>query len=65
MKISKFRKLPEDSPKKPKVGDIFLDGEKMKGQKLKKEKGDSICYYRIISVKGNNIEYMLQYDKLT
>lgn len=64
MTLTKFKKLPERMPKNPKVGDLFLDGKDMIAQKIKKDKGDSICYYQVISVKGNNIEYMVRYDKL-
>lgn len=64
MILTKFKKIPEEMPKNPKVGDLFLEGEDMVAQKIKKNKGDSICYYQIISVKGNNVEYMVRYDKL-
>ena len=64
MILSKFKKLPEKTPKHPKIGDLFLDGDGMIKQKLIKKKGDSICYYQILSIKGNNVEYMLKIDKL-
>lgn len=37
MILTKFKKLPEEMPKNPKVGDLFLEGEDMVAQKNKEK----------------------------
>jgi hypothetical protein len=67
MKYSMFQNLPEEEPKDPKVGDLFLVG-KMVEQKESKKEGESITMYVITKVSlqsyGNMIEYKPIYDIL-
>lgn len=65
MKESTFKKISEGSPKSPKIGDMFLEGEEMIKQKIKKNKGDIISYFLIVSINKGNIEYMEKQEKLT
>lgn len=66
MRISDFNKLPEKKPESPKTGDMFLEGNRMVGQKGSKVKGQLITYYVVISVigDGSTIEYSPKYEKL-
>lgn len=65
MRKIKFKTIPENFPKKPKEGDVFLYGEKMIEQKVTKNEGQTVSYFKIVSIKGNNIEYITEFDKLT
>lgn len=66
MRISDFNKLPEKKPDSPKIGDIFLEGDRMVGQKGSKAKGQIITYYTVIKIigDGSTIEYAPKYEPL-
>jgi hypothetical protein len=64
MNYSELQNIPETYPEQGKIGDIFLLGN-LASQKDDKKKGDTISYYKIISVKENgNIEYTTMFDVL-
>ena len=66
MRISDFNKLAEKKPENPKIGDIYLEGDRMVGQKGSKIRGQLITYYVVINVIGDGsaIEYTPKYEKL-
>jgi hypothetical protein len=66
MKKSEFDKMPEKKPDNPVVGDIFLEGTKMVGQKGNKKPGQLVTLYKVIRVvgDGSTIEYIPVYEKL-
>jgi len=65
MNINTFKKLPENGPVRRVVGELFLDGERMVGQKTTKIVGNTITYYRVISVSKISHEYEAKTDTLT
>jgi hypothetical protein len=69
MEIRKFMDLQKYdnllSISNPKVGDKFLTGNSMVSQIERKNIGDEVSWYEIISVRENgDIEYTLRYGKL-
>lgn len=62
-----FQNLPEEQPKEPMEGDIFLSGSLVDQKELKND-GESITYYMITKVhtypNGNMVEYKPVYDIL-
>jgi hypothetical protein len=67
MKKSLFRRLRTidmDSNHVLKVGECFLDGESIIEQKVTKEIGNSITYYKVTNIKNGVISYTPIYDKL-
>lgn len=56
-----------DDPQEKRIlkkGDKFLFGKNMAAQKENKKKGDEIWYFRVIKKKKNNIEYVMESQKL-
>lgn len=65
MKINEWRRLKEvESLDNLKVGDFFLMGEYIIGQKEEKKPGQEITYYKVLNKKGKSIEYIPIYDIL-
>lgn len=68
MKRQKFIRLPEfedeDDMNKLEVGDFFLYGNNVKGQKQNKKDGEEICYYEVIRKSNMGIEYAPVFDVL-
>lgn len=65
MKKSEFKKLPEDGPKQMKLGEKFLEGQAMVGQKDKKKPGNQITYFEIIKIYSDtHYEYGQKFDIL-
>lgn len=68
MKISEFKRIKEfedPSDATGEIDDIFMAGENMISQKVKKSIGQEITYYKIINKdKFGNIMYIPIYDKL-
>lgn len=65
MKIKEFLKLPkledQDDFSKMKEGDCFLYGWKMKAQTESKKVGQEVSFYKVLNVKGKNVEYLVNY----
>jgi hypothetical protein len=67
MKKSLFRSLRTidmDSKHVLNIGDCFLEGETIIEQKVTKEVGDFITYYKVTDIKNGVISYTPTYDKL-
>ena len=65
MKKNEFKKLSEAGPKKVEIGEKFLEGRAMVGQKDKKGPGDQITYYEIIKVHSDtHYEYTHRFEIL-
>jgi hypothetical protein len=68
MKKSKFIRLPdyedEDDFMDLEIGDYFLMGRSVCGQKESKKHGDSISYYEVIGKSNIGIEYAPVFDYL-
>jgi len=46
------------------VGEYFLTGKKVIEQKETKKVGQDISYYKVTKIDGNNISYVMIFDKL-
>jgi len=65
MKKNKFKKMSEGRPREIKVGEFFLEGHAMIGQKDKKIVGDMISYFEVIRVHDDkHYEYSHKFDRL-
>ena len=65
MNISTFKKLSENGPVNRYVGEIFLEGEHIIGQKQTKDVGDFVTYYEIVKlINDGRYEYELKYEIL-
>lgn len=71
MKISEWSRLItvelEDfhgNKKKLKIGDKFLYGNKVVGQKETKKIGNDISYYIVTNVKNKSVEYQMGFGTL-
>ena len=68
MRIQEFSRIPEfedlDDTSGLNVGDKFLYGINVRGQKQNKKDGDEICYYVVISKSKMGIEYGPVFDVL-
>jgi hypothetical protein len=68
MKRFDFMKLPEfddlDDVSDLKIGDKFLYGPSVRGQKQSKQEGQEICYYTVIGKSKMGIEYAPVFDIL-
>ena len=58
-------KIVEDmTTSKLKVGDKFLTGSNVIGQKENKKIGDQITYFEVISINNNNVRYIMKIEIL-
>ncbi len=68
MKIYHFLRMPKledkDDFSKMKEGDCFLYGWKMKTQTETKKVDHEVSFYRVLKVKGKNVEYIVEFDIL-
>ena len=69
MKKLEFLNLPrltneDDFSIKLKIGDCFLYGPKMISQIETKKEKDEVSYFKVFKIKGKNVEYGLQFDRL-
>jgi len=69
MKASKWNRILtikkwETNKEVLRVGDVFLTGSSMIGQKERKKIGDEVSYFKVIKIEDNNIEYSLNYSIL-
>jgi len=68
MKMHEFIKLPRkeqlDNFSDMKEGDRFLYGRYMQAQLETKKPGDEVSFYRVIKIKENSAEYIIDYDIL-
>jgi len=65
MNIGTFKKLPEKGPVHDRIGEIFLEGESVVGQKAIKDVGDSVTYYEISKITDKGYEYDMRIEVLT
>ena len=65
MNIGTFKKLPEKGPVHRNIGEIFLEGEKIVGQKHTKDVGATVTYYEISKITDIGYEYNIRTDVLT
>lgn len=68
MRLNIFKKLKvineEEKMNELNVGDCFLYGNSIIGQKENKKDGDSITYYKVINKSERGVEYTPIYDYL-
>lgn len=64
MLITEFQKLPEGEPRVKKVGEKFLDGDKMIEQKLDVEEGMLVTYFEITDVKDKSVEFTTKFERI-
>ena len=66
MKVSEFQRLPEVAPlpKEARIGEPYLQGEKMIEQKMTKRVGDEITFYVVEDVSDNGYLSSACYQKL-
>ena len=65
MNIGTFKKLPEKGPVKWYVGEIFLEGESIIGQKHTKDVGSTVSYYEVSKITDIGYEYDIRAEVLT
>ena len=46
------------------IGELFITGNSVIGQKEMKEVGDKVTYYRVVKSEGKNIQYIFVNDIL-
>jgi hypothetical protein len=68
MRRQEFSRIPEfedlDDTSGLNVGDRFLYGINVRGQKQNKRDGEEVCYYQVISKSNAGIEYTPVFDVL-
>ena len=58
--------MPDNGPERIALGEFFIEGSRLKGQKDTKKIGDRIVYFKIIRIynDGRNYEYEQVFDVL-